>query len=272
MAAFAGTEMGNCLASSSRRLPQPAGCGGGTCQDLSLLTVGRRRKVPAAKKASAARKPADQGAAPSAKKTVQARSGAPSPRSTPTKRAPTKLTGTADKRLAAATGNAASGGASPSTRKSLPKQAPSPKAPSEGDLIESRFFQRARKRAEKLLSDPEKMRGVAAEASSKSRGARSGPLTKILDEVAALIRLVVAYARGTYREVSGQSMILILAGLIYFVSPVDLIPDFIAVAGYTDDAVVLGFVVRTVREELEDFMAWETGQGGGSEATASKGG
>lgn len=103
------------------------------------------------------------------------------------------------------------------------------------------------------------MRGIAAEASRKSRGARSGPLSKILDEVAALVRLVVAYARGTYREVSGQSVILILAGLIYLVSPVDLIPDFIPVAGYTDDVVVLGFVVRTVREELEAFMEWETG-------------
>lgn len=68
------------------------------------------------------------------------------------------------------------------------------------------------------------MRGVAAKASSKSREARSGPLSKILDEVAALVRLVVAYARGTYREVSGQSMILILAGLIYFVSPVISFP------------------------------------------------
>lgn len=55
-----------------------------------------------------------------------------------------------------------------------------------------------------------------------------------------------------------------MAGLIYFVSPVDLIPDVIPVIGLTDDAVVLGFVIRTVRQELEAFMAWETGKEAGS--------
>ncbi|HEX5370133.1 MAG TPA: YkvA family protein [Dehalococcoidia bacterium] len=115
-----------------------------------------------------------------------------------------------------------------------------------------------------MLADPEKMRDIAVEASNKSQE-RSGPLDKILDDVAALVRLVVAYARGTYRDVSGQSMTLILAGLIYLASPVDLIPDFIPVAGFTDDAAVLALIIRTVHGELEAFMNWETGQGGAFE-------
>ena len=50
----------------------------------------------------------------------------------------------------------------------------------------------------------------------------------------------------------------ILGGLIYVVSPLDLIPDVLP-GGFVDDAVVVGWVVKTVRSEIDAFREWELG-------------
>ena len=48
---------------------------------------------------------------------------------------------------------------------------------------------------------------------------------------------------------------------IYVVSPIDAIPDVVPVAGFADDAVVLGFVLNLVRGEVDEFMKWEARPG-----------
>lgn len=42
----------------------------------------------------------------------------------------------------------------------------------------------------------------------------------------------------------------LLAALAYFIMPLDLIPDFLAVAGFTDDMAVLGAVLATMRSHI----------------------
>jgi uncharacterized membrane protein YkvA (DUF1232 family) len=74
----------------------------------------------------------------------------------------------------------------------------------------------------------------------------------------AMIRLIRAYYRGDYRQISWQNLLIVVAAIIYFVMPLDVIPDWIPIAGYIDDAVVIGFALRSVRSDLNDFMAWET--------------
>ena len=44
----------------------------------------------------------------------------------------------------------------------------------------------------------------------------------------------------------------IAAGLIYFVSPIDAIPDLIGLVGYADDAAVIGTVLATVKNHLTE--------------------
>ena len=58
----------------------------------------------------------------------------------------------------------------------------------------------------------------------------------------------------------------IIAGVIYFVSPIDAIPDFIPVIGFMDDAFVISLVMRGVRKDVENFREWES-YGGVSDAT-----
>ncbi len=47
---------------------------------------------------------------------------------------------------------------------------------------------------------------------------------------------------------------LIIAGtLAYVVLPIDVIPDFIPIAGWLDDTFVLGLAIKTLKDEIENF-------------------
>ena len=73
-----------------------------------------------------------------------------------------------------------------------------------------------------------------------------------------MLRLVRAYARGSYRGISDSTLVVIIAAIIYVVNPLDVIPDALPALGYLDDATVIALAVRRSRQALEDFMIWET--------------
>jgi uncharacterized membrane protein YkvA (DUF1232 family) len=72
-----------------------------------------------------------------------------------------------------------------------------------------------------------------------------------------LVRLVRAHSGGRYRDVPWETIALAIGALIYFLSPIDLIPDPIPVAGYVDDAAVVAFVVASLHADLNNFREWE---------------
>ncbi|HLT05163.1 MAG TPA: YkvA family protein, partial [Pseudomonas sp.] len=59
---------------------------------------------------------------------------------------------------------------------------------------------------------------------------------------------------------SGKALVSIVAGLAYFLSPLDLIPDFLLGVGLLDDVAVLAWIMRTWRGELDAFVAWRDAQ------------
>ncbi|AEF21692.1 YkvA family protein [Pseudomonas fulva] len=89
-------------------------------------------------------------------------------------------------------------------------------------------------------------------------GARS--LASIRGDLSLLQELCVAWWRGSYRAINPQALVAIVAGLIYFVSPVDAIPDFIPGLGLVDDLAVLAWVMKTWGGELAAFRTWRDAQ------------
>jgi uncharacterized membrane protein YkvA (DUF1232 family) len=71
-------------------------------------------------------------------------------------------------------------------------------------------------------------------------------------------RLAKAYALGHYRDIPWKTMLMLLAAVIYFINPFDLLPDVIPVAGLTDDFAVLIWVYNAMGTEIEKFQAWES--------------
>ncbi|PSQ73637.1 MAG: hypothetical protein BRD26_00500, partial [Bacteroidetes bacterium QH_1_64_81] len=61
----------------------------------------------------------------------------------------------------------------------------------------------------------------------------------------------------SYRQVSGASIVLLVAALVYLVTPVDIIPDTLGALGFVDDVAVIETAVQAVRTELDRFRDWE---------------
>lgn len=80
----------------------------------------------------------------------------------------------------------------------------------------------------------------------------------LLRRLVAAPRLVGSVLRRDYPGLSrGKLLLFVLMAGVYILSPVDAIPDFIPVLGWTDDgAVALWFLTGIVRESGR-FVEWE---------------
>lgn len=91
--------------------------------------------------------------------------------------------------------------------------------------------------------------------------ARKGPrIGQLREDLKLLQGLCLAWWRGEYRAISPKALVTIVAGLLYFVSPIDAIPDWLLGVGFLDDIAVLGWVLKTVADELARFKAWRDSQ------------
>lgn len=86
---------------------------------------------------------------------------------------------------------------------------------------------------------------------------KSVSVSSIKEKLSIFSRLASAYASGKYRNISWKSVLIVLAAIIYFLNPIDLIPDLVPVLGFTDDFSVLLWVYSTVGAEVDKFLAWE---------------
>ncbi|MGD8348327.1 MAG: DUF1232 domain-containing protein [Gammaproteobacteria bacterium] len=128
----------------------------------------------------------------------------------------------------------------------------------------SSYFRSARKHAVEYLKNPARLNRLIDRATQKIYH-RQGPFSEIRDSLQASFRLLRAYAGGSYREIPAASLISIIASIIYFVMPIDVIPDFILALGLVDDAALLGWVLSSVKSDIDHFVAWEREQSGTDE-------
>jgi uncharacterized membrane protein YkvA (DUF1232 family) len=77
------------------------------------------------------------------------------------------------------------------------------------------------------------------------------------EKLQALLRLLTAWAHGRYKIVPWRTLLFALAGILYFLDPLDLIPDPIPLVGYLDDAGVLALVVKAIHKDIDRFLDWE---------------
>ena len=71
------------------------------------------------------------------------------------------------------------------------------------------------------------------------------------------IELIKAWLKGDYHDISKKTIIIIVTTVIYFVSPIDLVPDFIVGLGMFDDVALIGFTAKQISTELDRFKTWK---------------
>lgn len=126
-----------------------------------------------------------------------------------------------------------------------------------GDVTaQPRGFRLVEEEAQTYLKDKKKVQHLIQDALNKAYQHRQQMLN-VWSELMGLVRLVRAWSRGEYRRLPGKTILMAMAAVIYFLDPLDLIPDFIPGIGYLDDATVVAFVFSAIRKDLLEFLDWE---------------
>lgn len=125
-----------------------------------------------------------------------------------------------------------------------------------------RLLESAQAGAAVILQRAARARQLARHAASTLLTAlnRHPSFAHIAEALETAIRLLRAYAKGSYRQIPHRSLLALTAGLMYFVSPLDAIPDFLVTFGFIDDLAVLTLVLRQIEHDLSTFRSWEAHQ------------
>jgi uncharacterized membrane protein YkvA (DUF1232 family) len=143
-------------------------------------------------------------------------------------------------------------------RKAKTKSRAESRASYQKAALRSEAFARALSEAKLCLAGSGGLRSLFEQAARKAASLPKQPFKENWPYVQTMLRLVRAYERGEYQQVSNDALLWIVAGLNYLVDPFDLIPDKIPFLGFIDDATVVEFVADKTRQTLDDFMIWET--------------
>jgi len=85
----------------------------------------------------------------------------------------------------------------------------------------------------------------------------SNVLSAVWTDMQTMMRLLLRWVDRSYRRVSWTPLVLIAGALLYFVVPLDVVPDALGAVGFVDDVTVISTVVGRIRQELEQFRNWE---------------
>jgi uncharacterized membrane protein YkvA (DUF1232 family) len=119
-------------------------------------------------------------------------------------------------------------------------------------------FERVRQAAEELSKENQKIAQLIDSATMKAKKEKQ----RILDfwgKLQTMIRMVKAYLSGEYTNIPWKTIVFVIAGIIYFLNPMDVVPDVIPTLGYLDDATVIAFIVNAAKEDIEKFRLSQTG-------------
>ena len=77
-------------------------------------------------------------------------------------------------------------------------------------------------------------------------------LAKVKDHLILMRDYLSDIVTGKYKEYDGKKLIIIVAAILYVVTPIDLLPDFIP-PGWIDDVSIVACAIKEASEELEKY-------------------
>jgi uncharacterized membrane protein YkvA (DUF1232 family) len=92
-----------------------------------------------------------------------------------------------------------------------------------------------------------------------SKLAHNPKVQKLTAPVQVFIRMIKAHFSGQHK-MAFSSLAMIVLAMVYFISPIDLIPDFLGFFGFADDLTVILTVYAKLKDEIDSFLDWERTQ------------
>ena len=128
--------------------------------------------------------------------------------------------------------------------------------------LKNAFFELALNKAAKVAGKPGRLLLLFSTLAMKLRAVNWKEVKRedVKEKFFVLGRIIKAYAKGQYRTIPWKTLLIIVAAALYFVNPLDLIPDLVPIVGLGDDFAVLLWVYNAVSGEVEKFLSWERTQ------------
>lgn len=109
--------------------------------------------------------------------------------------------------------------------------------------------------AENILRDPKKAEELVRRINSKL--VNIPYVGEYFTDVPTLCLMVSDYVKGAYKQVPFAAVVGIVVALVYFLTPIDLIPDAVPGVGQLDDAAVIMFAVKAAHNDIADYKRWK---------------
>lgn len=105
----------------------------------------------------------------------------------------------------------------------------------------------SREDVDKVLRNEEKIKKMA----------KKGHLARFFEDIVLFFQLLKDFCSGKYKQVPLKTIAAIVGTLVYVLSPIDIIPDFIPGFGYLDDAGVVELCRRLIKSDIDKYRAWK---------------
>lgn len=113
--------------------------------------------------------------------------------------------------------------------------------------------------AEEMLKDQDKMERFLQRLEHKLKVI---PIAgEKLADVPIMASLIRSYVKKEYTDIPIGTVMAIISALIYFVSPIDIVPDSVPVLGYFDDAAVVAACWKLVDSDVTEYIKWRKENG-----------
>ena len=117
-------------------------------------------------------------------------------------------------------------------------------------------------RAKRIFKEQNQVNALFGQVSKKLETLNGGnPLiNQLMDHVQLFLRMITKSFTGEYSAFSNKTLLSLVFGLLYFVTPMDVVPDFIPLLGFSDDLSIIYFIIKNFKSDIEAFKVWEVNQ------------
>ena len=116
--------------------------------------------------------------------------------------------------------------------------------------------------AKRILQEQSQVKALFSQASKKleTLSGSSKQVNELLAHVQLFLRMIKNSFSGEYKAFTNKTLLSLVFGLLYFVTPMDVIPDFIPLLGFSDDLSIIYLIIKNFKSDIEAFKVWELNQ------------
>ncbi len=115
------------------------------------------------------------------------------------------------------------------------------------------------RKAKRMLNEQSQVKELIWQVSQKLKkiNGSNKQINELMEHVQLFLRMIKKSLSGEYSAFSHKTLFSLVFGLLYFVTPMDVVPDFIPMLGFSDDLSIVYFIIKNFKSDIEAFKGWE---------------